>query len=248
MTESATAGMITPAGEAAATVNGIGYTDLMDALDAAEELGGATVIVLNDQSLTKHIVVSEGTTLDLNGHSVVTTKTFTVYGDVIDGTVGGYGYISGSRVLVDGEESFLAIYDTAVGGYRFYAYELLNMGGKASGTNAVKFGFRLVLANIDGYTVLANTTDAKLTLTAHVSWTSFSGELKHTFATATIKDFAAQSAAQLATGAALTKVITLTVSGLSSLPEGDSLDIHYEMYSEIGTGNGTTEATWTPAN
>ena len=248
LSEGAGTGMITPADEAAASVNGVGYTTLQDAIDVAEELGEATVVVLNDQNLTQHIVISEGITLDLNGYSITTTKTFSVFGDVIDGTVGGYGYVKAQRAHIDGLKSYLAIYDTAIGAYRFYKYELINLGGRASTTynNAAQFGFRLSLSNTAGYAVLAKTTDDCLTLVAHVTWTGFNDVLMHTINASTIKKYASQAAAQTATGAVNTKAIILTITGLDRLPEGAELTVSYEVTSKIGITENTTEATWKP--
>ena len=245
---SAMVGLIDLTQKAVASVNGTLYDDLRDAIDEAEELGTATVIVLDNVNLTSHIVVSEGITLDLNGYAVTTTKTFTVYGDVIDGTAGGEGYISASKVHIAGERSYLPIYDTAVGGYRFYDYQLINLGGRSAGENAVKFGIRLVLTNTDGYAVLANTTDAKLSLHALVTWDSLGTDIDYVFQTATVKSYAEQVAAQVASGATITKAITLTVTGLDKLPEGETLKLTPQLESETEMTTTGATAEWATAN
>lgn len=209
------------------------YTDLSEALKA-----GGHVVLLSDIDIAAHLTVRIGTTLDLNGHRLDTTGYLTVYGDIVDGDKGGEALITAKNLHIQGKDSFLPIYDTAAGGYRFYAYELENLGGKAAGENAAKFGIRLELVNVSGYTILANSTDSRITLSAIVTWGEEKLPLTHTFRASTLVNYAQQVNEKLAAGETVTTAIVLTVSGLDVLEEGEDLFMQPTI-----TSNTTVSAT-----
>ena len=240
---SATAGLVDVTEFAAASVNGVGYTDLQDAIDAAEELGEATVTVLNNIEVTHHIIVSEGITLDLNGSTVKTTRYITVYGDVVDGTAGGEGVVIAAKTHVMGEQSFMSIYDSTVGGYRFYAYEVEGVGTKTEG-NTVKFGIRLNFVNSDAYTVITNTEDTKFELHAYISWTGIAAPMDYTFSAATIKTYATGVASDLASNGTSKKTIVLTVSGTDVLGEDGEVTLTPVLESETYLSGSAVAMNW----
>ena len=204
-----------------APVAKIGDTTYMD-LATALKVGG-TVVLLSDLELTSHITVRMDTVLDLNGHSLVTTGYLTVYGDIIDGEMGGKGTMAAGKLHLMGQQSYLPIFDTDVDAYRFYAYQLQNLGGKASGENAVKFGIRLVLNNPDGYRVLDNTYSCHLTLQARVSWGDQSIALEYTFQDSTLYRYADKVCQKLVAGEENTLAIVLTVTGIDALGQNTAL-------------------------
>ena len=229
---------------AVASVGETTYTELSAAISAAKETSG-TVKLLSSLDITSHVTVADNVTLDLNGHSLKTTGYFTVYGDVIDGTEGGKGIVSAGKVHIMGTRSFLPIYDTAASGYRFYAYQLKNLGAKTAGDNAAKFGIRLELTNTDGYTVLAATTDSKLTLSAVVSWGEEKVQLPYTFKAATLAAFGQAAADKIAAGEAVDIAIILTVTGLDVLAEGDGLYLQPTVTSDTAVSSTATKEAFT---
>lgn len=216
---------------AAAAVGETNYEELAAALKAAQETSG-TVVLQKDLDLTGHVTVPSGVTLDLNGKALITTGYVTVYGEVIDGAAGGKGVVSAKKIHLMGDDSFLPIYDTAVNGYRFYAYKLLNLGGKDAGKNAVKFGIRLELTNTDGYAVLGNTADSDLTLMANISWDGGSIVLPYTFKASTIAAFGTGAAEKVAQNQAVTTAIVLTITGLDAIKEGGSVYLQPVLTSD----------------
>jgi hypothetical protein len=131
-----------------------------------------------------------------------------------------------------GARSFLPIYDTASSGYRFYAYELKNLGAREEGENSVKFGIRLELRNEDGYAVLANTTDSRLVLTATITWGEEKLPLTHVFRAATLTSFAQGVEDKLAANETITTAIVLTITGLDVLAEGEDLYLQPTLTSD----------------
>ena len=197
------------------------YDDLMVAIMDAQ--AGDTVRPIVDIE-TNIVTVFDGVTLDLNGYTL-TTRYFTAYGDVIDGQVGGYGLIKAQRAHAASEQSYLPVYDTAAGGYRFYKYELVNKGYRVSGTT-ITFGIHLALENPDGYSVIANTSesdlDEHLQLHAHIGWTGLGDEVDYVFTSNTIIGYAGAAANDFATIGSTKKAVTLTIRGLNVLSTAGS--------------------------
>ena len=218
---------------AVASVGAVSYGDLADALKAAQETSG-TVVLQKDLEITGHVTVPSGVTLDLGGNDLVATGYVTAYGNVTDGAAGGQGKITAKRVHVMGDDSFLPIYDSAAGGYRFYAYKLLNLGGRDAGQNAIKFGIRLELTNTDGYTLLGTTANSGLTLAAKVSWADEPVLLPYTFKSATVAAFGNAAADKAAQNQAVTTAIVLTITGLEALEAGSSVYLQPVLTSDTG--------------
>ena len=217
---------------------GIGYESLSAAMSAQN--GEGALKLLQDITAT-NVTIRTGVTLDLNGKTLQ-TKYFTCYGSVIDGSAGGEALVKAEkRIHVAGQDSYLPIYDTAAGGYRFYAYELNNLGSKnvVDNPNAVKFGFRLTLANAEGYSVLASTEDPGLDVFAYLSWGDMPAPLSYQFKDSTLKSYAA-----LVAGGSTTSAIVLTVTGTDVLESGTQLQVEYGIASAPGVTAHSASCTW----
>ena len=235
----------TPTSAAIVSETGKSYDSLSEAMQAIGQTGG-TVRLMQDQTAAS-VTVYQGVTLDLNGKTVDATY-FTCFGSVTDGSQGGEGLVKAEKQIhVAGQDSYLPIYDTAAGGYRFYKYELQNLGAKAvdGNPNAVKFGFRLALANTAGYDVLAATSDEALDTFTYLTWGSTKTPLVYQFKDATLKNYAQQAGADIAAGGATTKAIVLTVTGTDVLGSGTDLQAENAIVSAPGVTAQSASATWT---
>lgn len=218
--------------------------NLQAALSSAQS--GSTVIMTQDITAAS-TVVRNGVTLDLNGCALETAY-FTCYGNVTDGTAGGEGLVKATKgIHIAGAESYLPIYDTSAGGYRFYQYQLENLGfkdvpGKA---NSKKLGFRLTLTNSAGYTVMSNTTDEAMDFITNIRWDGALGAILYTFHDDTLRNYAAQVAADFAATGTSAKAITLTISGLDFLAENTVLSVQPVLETAPGITAQGSEATWT---
>ena len=134
-------------------------------------------------------MVANNISLDLNG-SELNAGSLTVYGNLIDGNIGGNALVKSDNFHIKGD-AFLPVYDSASEGYRFYKYELVELGNKNVSENAIKFGFRLELDNEYGYDLLQDTANNKVTLNATISWTGdHSHTMNYPFKTATLASLA----------------------------------------------------------
>ena len=201
--------------------------------EAAKE--GDTVKLVKDTQVD-YLTLGGGATLDLNGYTL-TADYFTSYGTVVDGTDGGDALVIVNKgIHVAGDNSFMPIYDTAAGGYRFYKYQLQNLGYKTvtGDAGALKIGFRLTLSNTDGYRVLGATTDAKLDLLTYVSWTGALGTFRYAFTDATLQNYAALVRADIEAKGSSSKAITLGISGVDSLGQGAEVSVQPSVESVPG--------------
>ena len=221
------------------------YVDgnLQEALNSVE--AGKTVALT--KNLTHNsVTVWKDVTLDLNGFTLKADY-FTSYGAVTDCTDGGNGLVIANKgIHLATENPFLPIYDTAAGGYRFYRYELQNLGYKRvtgeSGT--LKVGIRLVLSNSSGYDVLNSTTDDRLGLIAYVNWTGAMGVFQYTFNKETLRNYAALVAADIAQKGTSSKAITLKISGTDSLDQGTVLTMRPALDTVSGVQVSGEAITW----
>jgi hypothetical protein len=223
-------------------MNGFVYADdLQAALQAAQ--AGTTVIMTRDETV-KNLVVRSGVILDLNGYTL-TADYFTCYGTVVDAAWGGDGLIKANkRIHIVGQDGHLSIYDTEASGYRFYQYELLNLGVRTveGGPNAAKVGIRLRLKNTDGYRVLSQTTDESVELMVNLKWKGLNGVFSYCFSDATLRNFAGHVYRDMQNYGSTSKAITLTISGLNSLESGGFLQAQPVIQTAIGvTTSGNEE-------
>ena len=219
--------------------------NLQKALSAATQSG--TTVMLTQDLAVSSATIRTGITLDLNGCNLE-TKYFTCYGDVVDGAAGGNGLLKATNgIHIAGKASYLPIYDSTAGGYRFYQYQLENLGFKRIDGNPdiCKVGIRLILANTAGYDVLTNTTDPAIAAIASIHWGKLPSPLHYTFSDSTLRKYAAQVSADLSQTGASSKAITLTISGLSRIEENTAFAVQPSVATLPGvTAQGDT-ATWT---
>ena len=222
------------------------YTEILDlqlALQEAAQTGGTVKLTQDTQVV--NLVLWNGATLDLNGYTL-TVDYLSAFGTVVDGTIGGNALVVVNKgIHVAGDNSFMPIYDTAAGGYRFYKYELQNLGFKAAGSGTVKAGFRLTLANPAGYGVLSTTTDIALDTVSLISWTGSMGVTHYTFSDNTLRNYAALAAADMANKGAVTKAITLTLTGVDSLGANPTVNFQPTVATAPGMTAKAPEAKWT---
>lgn len=129
------------------------YTTLTAALDAAEP--GETVKLQQD-ALLNEVVIPEGVTLDLNGHTLTTA------------VVGPMGKLVGNGVLktyastnVNAElmaENTLPLYDASVNGYKLFKYSYLNAQTEEVGNDTVKFWYQLLFEDAAAYDLIETGT------------------------------------------------------------------------------------------
>jgi len=205
---------------------------------------GGTVKLVKDTQVD-YLTIGNGATLDLNGYTL-TADYFTSYGTVVDGTDGGNALVKVNKgIHLATENEFMPIYDSANGGYRFYRYELQNLGFKAVDSGTVKAGFRLTFANTSGYDVLSTTTDVALDTVALVSWTGSMGVTHYTFSDDTLRNYAAMAAADIASKGSTSKAMTLTLTGVDSLGENASVQFQPTVETAPGMIAQGADKTWT---
>jgi len=230
---------------------GAKYATLDMALADAETSGGTIRL---EQDITQDsISVWDGVTLDLNGCDV-NTRYFACFGDLTDGSAGGEANLKVAKKLhIMGESSYLPLYDSQDECYRLYKHNMNNLAGVASGTegNAVKFYFRLDLANPDGYRVLANTKPEDLDMRIYIGWGGMPALIDYSFTDATLMAYADQVAKDYAEAGETDLALTFTVKGLKKLSAGDTVTMKPVLKTTSGVhANADEVLSWTvqPAN
>lgn len=224
---------------------GKSYDSVTEAMDALGTDGGQLQL-LEDVNLST-LTIRGGISLDLNGHTVE-TKYFTCYGTVLDGTNGGNGLVKASKgIHIAGQDSYLPVYDSTAGGYRFYQYQLQNLGAKAvtGDADAVKFGFRLVLSNTAGYSVLAATTDEAMDTYCYIELSNLLAPISYQFRDDTLRNFAALAAADIAANGSTNKAMVITIKGLSNMESGTVITVQPALLTAPGVNTNIDSAAWT---
>lgn len=206
------------------TACGHSYTEVIDATGHTGEVicttcgevlaeAGETVALTGDVSVAELVIPAE-VTLDLNGHTL-TVESLVSFGDIIDTTGNGLLVVTEFELT---ENSYLPIFDSVAGGYRFFAYQLKNLGVRAAGTKAT-FGFMMQFENAAAYELLANSDDADISITMTLAW----GEnaRKFEFSSELIRQYAALQVKYPALRAAM----MLSVTGLDVLESGTVLSV-----------------------
>lgn len=208
-----------------ASIGDVKYTDLATALEAATD--GQTVVLNGNVTTNSDLLVGTEIGLDLNG-KILNAGSLTVFGDLTDGAVGGTALVKSDNLHVAGD-SYLPVYDSASEGYRFYKYDLAELGNKNVSENAIKFGFRLNLDNEFGYYLLQDTNN-KISLNSTISWSGeYTNTMNYTFKASTLSTLAKA----LADGKS-NYAITLTITGTDVLGENGSVS----FAPTVGTGCG----------
>ena len=224
---------------------GKGYGDVTDALDAAKS--GETVKMLKDYTEIL-VTVSSGVTLDLNG-CYLTASNFLSFGNVVDNgdTTGGLKITNDTSkafTLLQPANTFMPLYDTANGCYRFYEYSVESLGTKNPTETEAKFGFRVRFTKPEGYKVLAESADTGMDLVIRIKWDGMKiPEVSYTITNDTLKSYAKNAYTQVTTGE-LKRAITVTITSLNRLPDGATLYVTPDVVSVTGVTRTGAEATY----
>ena len=229
-----------------AKVNDVHYMSLDAALAAAKSGDVVTMLADAEQSF---VMISAGVQLDLNGKNL-TAATLVSFGDIIDSADGvGLLKITTSSVHMSQENSYLPIYDSANGGYKFFAYEFDFLGEKNNGT-AVRYGVTIRFNNLAAYDLIA-TGESGLTIAFQMEINKpvmVDGVATTRKVTYTM-EYSAESFADWATNAKAyygdpantgNWAMTMSVGGLNKLPEGTTYSMHPVM--EVDILNATVNA------
>jgi len=165
---------------AVAEINGESYSTLADALAAAT--AGDTIKLVDNVSESV-VVISANVTLDLNGYTL-TADYVASFGDIIDSAnagertdfigseitkLGGGIVAQMDRVVIKNTNTDFAIYDSTLGGYRFFQVEIIYKGSKVKGyttiegaegeesqqvPNQIQYGAAIKFANVNAYALI----------------------------------------------------------------------------------------------
>ena len=156
-----------------ATVNGVGYSTVADALAAAKS--GDTVQLLKD-TVENMVIIREGIMLDLNGHTLTADYVFAVNGsDIIDNSEDNTGVlkVAADNVMISNTNSQLPVWNGE--GYVFttvtYRTRL-----ESHDNDSLKFAFLPQFKS--GATALLEdgVKGNKVTIEVRVSWTTTMGQ------------------------------------------------------------------------
>ncbi len=231
----------------AAQVNGTSYATLDDAITAAGKTG---TVKLLSKSETEMLRVPSGVKLDLNGKNLTAVDAL-VFGQIVDGTTGGNACLiisndaSESMVILQADNPQLPIYDSTAGGYRFYSYSVTSLNYKTIGnTGSIQFGFRLLLDNAAGYSVLKNTTDSGASYKVSLEIPGLKGfNINYTYSQSMMQSYADLASKQMTQSGSVSAVFTLTVSGVDTMKQGQTLTATPNISTLCGTQrNGSVSA------
>ena len=218
----------------------VGYADLSDAL-AAIVVGGKdkgtpdnivdTVMLLKDTE-EELVLVKAGVVFNLNGHTVKAANVLS-FGDVIDndGTTDGKGgiVISNNRtqafVQLQPKNTYMPIYDTANGCYKFFEYTFENKGYNPNTFvegSAYTYGVNLKFTNKEAYSIIANSEDSGISLTFNVKLSHRDNSIiTFVYSNQGLKDWANASSTS-------TKTLSLTMRlyGYETIPAGVTVDVN----------------------
>lgn len=229
--------------QARITGSTVGYPTVQAALNAATS--GKTVRLLMNVADAGTLVVPAGVTFNLNGYTLNADNLIS-FGNVIDDKGTGVLAMSHSRdeallSLMPGNTA-LPLYDASVGGYKFFAYTLTNLGLKETETtdDSAKFGMRLSFTDESAYALLAN-DGLGLGMNIAVNRDGKESLLQFPFQAETIAAYAEGVSAGTA------DAITLTISGLSLLSAGDTVTVTPTLLSTTDVAAATSATVHTIA-
>jgi hypothetical protein len=203
---------------------------------------GTTVTLQADHNTlgTGLVRVPAGVTLDLNGHAVKADNIL-VFGSIIDSTQGEGALIVDARgtTIIMPTNPMLPLYDSAVGGYRFFNVTVTNKTPQ-SGEGFVKYGFNLKFGSQDAYRLLLDSANADVTLSTAIAITG-NATLNYVFGHSILATYAQSVLDNMARENNF--VVTLKISGLEKLTEGATVTATPSLTSDLGvikTGNAQT--------
>jgi hypothetical protein len=209
----------------AASYKGVHYKSLDAALTKAAADGEGTVTMCSDV-LADALTVALGVNLDLCGYDLQ-VRALASYGNVYDSR-DGQSVLCAEEILLAQNNSQLPLFDSSLGGYRFFGYSLHNYGTKVR-NDKVTFGFALQFANADAYSLLAQ-GDSGVELRVKLGCTGAS-EQTFGFDGALLQQYAALVQEYPGAGAAL----MLHVTGIDSLAAGSQVRVTPVVTTAIGT-------------
>ena len=164
--------------------NGIGnYMDMADALEAAES--GSTVTLLSNTAI-QDLRLPMGAHLDLNG-CVLTVETVLTYGNslITDGSLKNTGVLKVTDPegnMISPNNGCLPVYDSAAGGYRFFAVEVTPCAVTGKRSDAPKYWFRVKAESFEEFYPLIR-SGAEVLVQVKMTW---DGQDKAVYATADV--------------------------------------------------------------
>ena len=210
-----------------------------DALVAA--LDNNTEVKLDATIECESVMVPAGVTLDLNGNTLKVGSFFS-FGNVVDGTEGGYGMIvvANNECVLDPTNTFLPVYDTTgeESGYRFYSFELPILNRAGANENETRFGVRLTFANANAYEVIKSSEDTGLAVGLTLKIEGYK-DFVMTYKYSTLLEYVnLMQTTDLTTG---TPVMAVTIKGVANLEAGTTINAYTTVasatgVSAIGTG------------
>lgn len=159
---------------AVAKIEGVKGYETLDAAFAAAKPGDKVVLLENVNAASAIVMVPAGVIFDLNG-CYLTAFSVLAFGYVEDSAenVGGIVISNDPTVaftILQVNNAYLPLYDSANGCYRFFKYSVEQKGTKVVSDDAVKFGFGIVFETRAAYELLKDEANSgiKFTLTMTV--------------------------------------------------------------------------------
>ncbi|MBE6799418.1 MAG: hypothetical protein E7525_06595 [Ruminococcaceae bacterium] len=192
--------------DAVAKIEGAKGYETLDAAFAAAKSGDKVVLLENVDAGATVVMIPAGVTFDLNGY-YLTASNFLSFGDVIDTAeeVGGLVISNDTTIsftILQKSNTFMSIYDTAAGCYRFFEYQVVTKGVRLRNNglivdDQVAFGYAVEFTNMAAYKIIVESENTGLAFTAKVTVNNgnktnvvvleFTDELVKTFADKYIK-------------------------------------------------------------
>lgn len=211
-------------GSSAATVNGayiaLGqYKDRPAYIDNIKmtppvQIADGVMRLIADEALDT-LTVDAGMTLDLNGHTLLVNDLL-CFGSVVD-TGSDSGKVLAKNMILS-DLTYLPVYDSEVGGYRFFAYEMKNLGQRTNADGSVTYGFAVDFADKQAYELLS-AGDCQVEVNMSLAW----GKNEKTFAFG--PELMQQYAALQLRHSNVQAAMMLTVTGLDTLESGTKLSV-----------------------
>lgn len=224
------------------------YESLAEALQDAE---GEEIVKLGMDAEVDTLSISPNKTLDLNGQQLIADNML-CFGEITDSSDGNACVImsndpSKAVLHLQPNNPQLPIYDSEAGGYRFFNYTPTSLGKQTVTAGAAeKFGFRLELTNAAGYDLLAEAltsgVSVELTLSVGNRLT-----IPYAYSADLVKTYAEAVAEQVAAGKEVTKAFVMTVNGLGTLGEDETLVVAPRIKTASGVVVELAPMTWSKA-
>ena len=220
------------------------YASLDEAM--AEANSGETVKLMKDGETKALLMIPAGVTLNLNGHTITAGNVFS-FGNVIDndGTTDGLGgiIVSNDRtkafVQLQTNNTYMPLYDTANGCYRFFEYTLAVTKVKDVTASSATFSMRLKLSTKEAYKLLAE-SESGVSLSFTVSWTGMDESITYTVSGDVMSEYGKACYDQVDSGdktaMSINKTIELKLKGIDVLQSGTTISIGFVAESDTGVG------------